>query len=142
MSSNSVASSTSKSNNRVKSSGISCIRSLMLTLCGIIAQGVAQGTSLWPLETFGDIWRWFSTYKELRLVCHTVHCCIATIAPASLLSSALRHGAISLPLIKQAKPHGREKLCKCVSLLHTCFLMDRTSKGRSARQATFCRTSA
>lgn len=139
MSSNSVASSTSKSNNRVKSGGISCIRSLMLTLCGI-AQGVAQGTSLWPLET-GDIWRWFSTYKELRL-CHTVHCCIATIAPASFLSSALRHGAISLPLIKQAKPHGREKLCKCLSLLHTCFLMDRTSKGRSARQATFCRTSA
>lgn len=45
-------------------------------------------------------------------------------------------------LIKQAKPHGGEKLCKCVSLLHTCFLMDRTSKGRNVRQATFCRASA
>ena len=46
--------------------------------------------------TFGDLWRCFSTCKELRLVCYTVHWCIATIAPASLLSSALRHGAISL----------------------------------------------
>ena len=45
-------------------------------------------------------------------------------------------------LIKQAKPHGGEKLCKCVSLLHTCFLLGRTLKGRNVKQTTICGVSA